>query len=158
MIEVGGGGLGVVLAPELHMIGRVPGTVQGSESGREEVLLRPDQGKGGESRAGEKGEFELELDPDVADMTHRLVEPAAEKKAATGGDAMDDPLWPGVAGLGAIGHRQPRRHQAIQRPVHQGAAHGEDSAHRAGWGKLAGNGEPVRGSFHEEAEHGVLGQ
>ena len=159
MLQIRGRRLGVVLAPELYMIGLAcDGAIESDQSGAQHLKLGLDQGESCAPRTLKQGKFELELDPDVADMGYRLVEPTMETASSVRGGAEDNSLRPGVTRLGVHGCGQLGLDQAIECPINQRTTHGEDSTQGGVRPEVLRYGEPVLGALRQKTKHCVFGE
>ena len=71
---------------------------------------------------------------------------------------MDEAFRPGVSGFGVHRLGQPGSNQPIESPIGERPTHGEHSSHRPIGSEFFRDGEPMRRTFSEEAEDGVLGE
>ncbi len=158
MDQVGGCCCGVVLPPEFDGVRALGGGIL--EGGQRLVKGGPlllDQWEGRHAGPVEEHEFEEELDAKVSDVFHRLREPGHQVSSAAGGDAVDDPLWPGVSRFDAHRFGESGFDETAECPVHEGLSNGEYLAHGAVGFQVLCDGETVGRAFGEETEYDVFG-
>ncbi len=105
----------------------------------------------------EEHEFEEKLDAQVPDVFYGLGEPDHQVSFAARGDAVNDPLWPGISRFDADRFCEPGLDEATECPVDEGLSNGEYPTHGTVGLQILRDGEAVGWPFREETKYSVLG-
>lgn len=143
-------------APQLHVIGSFR-FVEGLQGGSEVVALSSDQIDGGAVEPLDQGYLEQEVDPQLADVVDRRVQPYLQNVCALASDPVDESSGSGISLLGPDRCGEVVLDQTVECSIDQGSTDRDDTSDHSVGVELAGDGEAMRILLSEDSQHRILG-